>query len=79
MYTPASFAIHDVGALHDFIDAHGFGIIVGAGCDGAAQISHLPFLLDRERCCLRPRFAVRRSRIWHAQTPNGRPSMASAR
>lgn len=52
MYTPASFAIHDVGALHDFIDAHGFGIIVGAGCDGAAQISHLPFLLDRERCCL---------------------------
>lgn len=47
MYVPASFAQTDLTKLHDFIDAHSFGLLVTHATTLAA--SHLPFLLDRER------------------------------
>src|SRR3954452_8558287 len=46
MYVPPHFAEHDLGKLHDFIEAHGFGLLV-TQADGLPFASHLPFLLDR--------------------------------
>jgi transcriptional regulator len=46
MYIPAAFAETDQGKLHDFIERHGFGLLVSQ-VGGRAFGSHLPFLLDR--------------------------------
>lgn len=46
MYVPAAFAQTDLGALHDLIDAHDFGLLVSQGPDGLIA-SHLPFMLER--------------------------------
>jgi transcriptional regulator len=49
IYLPSSFAEHDLGLLHDLIEAHSFGMLVTteAGAGAAPMIAHLPFLLDR--------------------------------
>ncbi|MBN8905900.1 FMN-binding negative transcriptional regulator [bacterium] len=46
MYVPPHFAETDPHALHDFIEAHSFGLLVSQ-IDGAPFATHLPFLLDR--------------------------------
>lgn len=46
MYTPASFAENNLATIHDFIDAHSFGILVNQA--QTLHASHLPFLLDRQ-------------------------------
>ena len=46
MYVPSSFAESDPAKLFEFIDAHGFGLLVSG--DGEPFASHLPLLLDRE-------------------------------
>jgi transcriptional regulator len=46
MYTPALFAETDPSRLHDFIEQHGFGLLVSQ-VDGLPFASHLPFLLER--------------------------------
>ncbi|MBM3982428.1 MAG: FMN-binding negative transcriptional regulator [Planctomycetes bacterium] len=48
MYVPAHFAVTDRAALHDFIEAHSFGLLVSEVA-GAPFATHLPFLLERER------------------------------
>jgi transcriptional regulator len=47
MYIPSSFAETDAAKLHEFIEGHGFGILVTQGESGTVA-SHLPILLDRE-------------------------------
>jgi transcriptional regulator len=47
MYIPAAFAETDPATLHEFIDAHGFGLLVSTH-RGEPFVSHLPFLLERE-------------------------------
>ncbi len=49
IYLPASFAEHDLGVLHDLVDAYSFGMLVAPSGAGAPMIAHLPFLLDRGR------------------------------
>jgi transcriptional regulator len=47
MYIPASFAVTDHSALHDFIESHSFATLVSH--DGTAPFaSHIPLLLDRD-------------------------------
>jgi transcriptional regulator len=46
MYVPPHFAVTDPAALHDFIEAHSFGLLVSQA-GGAPFATHLPFLLDR--------------------------------
>jgi transcriptional regulator len=46
MYVPPHFAEHDLTKLHDFIEAHSFGLLVSQ-VDGLPFATHLPFLLDR--------------------------------
>jgi transcriptional regulator len=46
MYVPPHFAESDPAALHDFIEAHGFGLLVSP-VGGVPFATHLPFLLDR--------------------------------
>jgi transcriptional regulator len=46
MYVPPHFAVTDPAALHDFIEAHGFGLLVSQ-FGGGPFATHLPFLLDR--------------------------------
>lgn len=46
MYLPASFVEDDHTALHDFLDANSFGVLVTHGATGLTA-SHLPFLLER--------------------------------
>ena len=46
MYTPPSFAEHDLPTLHAFIDAHPLAALVTAG-DPGLFATHLPLLLDR--------------------------------
>ena len=46
MYIPAAFAEPDLATLHDFIEAHSFGMLV-TQVEGQPFVSHLPFLLDR--------------------------------
>ena len=46
MYIPAAFAESDLTRLHDFIEQHGFGLLVSQ-LDGAPFATHLPFLLER--------------------------------
>ncbi len=47
MYVPPHFAETDLVALHDFIEAHSFGLLVSQVGD-APFATHLPFLLDRD-------------------------------
>src|SRR5947209_17888505 len=47
MYLPAAFAQTDRTRLHDFIEAHSFGLLVSAS-GGEPFASHLPFLLERD-------------------------------
>ncbi len=49
VYLPKVFAEHDLGLLHDLIDADSFGMLVTPSADGMPMIAHLPFLLDRAR------------------------------
>ena len=46
MYRPPSFREDDLDALHDFVEARGFGLLVTAAADGP-RVDALPFLLDR--------------------------------
>ncbi len=46
MYVPPHFAEADPAVLHDFIEAHSFGLLVSQ-LGGAPFATHLPFLLDR--------------------------------
>jgi transcriptional regulator len=46
MYIPPAFVETDITALHDFIEANSFGLLVSTTPDGPFA-SHIPFLLDR--------------------------------
>lgn len=46
MYVPTTFAETDTGKLHDFIEAHSFGLLV-SGHGGEPFATHLPLLLER--------------------------------
>lgn len=46
MYLPSSFVQDDQNALHGFLEANSFGVLVTQGTVGSTA-SHLPFLLDR--------------------------------
>jgi transcriptional regulator len=46
MYVPTAFRESDQRKLHDFIEAHGFGLLVST-LDGGLHATHLPFLLER--------------------------------
>lgn len=47
MYLPKVFAETDPTRIYDFVDAHSFGALIVPGADGALEIAHLPFVLDR--------------------------------
>src|SRR5258708_4362146 len=47
MYIPTIFAETDQGKLHDFIEAHAFGLLVSSE-GGIPVATHLPFLLERD-------------------------------
>ncbi|HIF00458.1 MAG TPA: FMN-binding negative transcriptional regulator [Planctomycetes bacterium] len=46
MYTPPSFVVDDLEALHNFIQAHSFGVLTSVH-DKTPTASHLPLLLER--------------------------------
>jgi transcriptional regulator len=46
MYIPTAFEEKDRGRLHDFIEAHSFGLLVSTH-GGEPFATHLPFLLER--------------------------------
>jgi len=48
MYLPKTFRASDPEQIHAFIEAHSFGALIVAKPDGALEIAHLPFLLDRQ-------------------------------
>jgi len=68
MYSPESFRERDVVRLFDLIDAHPFGMLVVPDDDGAPEIAHVPFLLDRGAGAFgRLRFHVARANpVWRA-------------
>jgi transcriptional regulator len=47
MYVPPHFAETDPAVLHDFVEAHSFGLLVSQ-IGGEPFATHLPFLLDRD-------------------------------
>jgi transcriptional regulator len=47
MYVPTAFEEKDRGKLHDFIEAHSFGLLVSAP-GGVPFATHLPLLLERD-------------------------------
>jgi transcriptional regulator len=47
MYLPRSFRASDPEQIHAFIEAYSFGALLVPQADGALEIAHLPFLLDR--------------------------------
>ncbi|HIE97545.1 MAG: FMN-binding negative transcriptional regulator [Fuerstiella sp.] len=47
MYTPPSFVVDDLETLHNFIQAHSFGVLTSVH-DNAPVASHLPLLLERD-------------------------------
>jgi transcriptional regulator len=47
MYSPELFREHDPRRLGDLVDAHPFGTLIAQDDDGAVQIAHVPFVLDR--------------------------------
>lgn len=46
MFIPKSFEVTDTDTLHNLIEAHAFGILVGVH-DDAPYASHIPFTLER--------------------------------
>lgn len=46
MYTPPSFVVDDLETLHDFIQAHSFGVLTSVQ-NKTPVASHLPLLLER--------------------------------
>ncbi len=53
MYNPKHFSIADEDEIFAFLDANAFGQLVSTH-EGRLTVSHLPFLIDRERrrlCC----------------------------
>jgi transcriptional regulator len=62
MYLPRTFREDDRDHLHDLIAAHSFGTLIVPHEDGL-EISHLPFVLDREIGRLRTHVA-RTNPIW---------------
>src|SRR5688572_26512138 len=48
MFIPPSFAVADEATQFDFIDAHGFAVLVTAA-GGVPTATHLPLALDRGR------------------------------
>src|SRR5262245_27574059 len=66
MYTPTSFAENDRQELFALIDDYSFGMLVVPDAAGDVEISHLPFVLDRDA---RPHgrllvHVARANRIW---------------
>ena len=47
MYVPKHFAVDDLAAQHDLIDACDFGVVVSNGADGLFA-THIPLLLTRD-------------------------------
>jgi len=47
MHRPPAFAMEDLGAQHDLIEADDFGILIGTGADGPFA-THIPMLLKRD-------------------------------
>ncbi len=47
MYTPRHFAADEAAGL-DLIERNGFGTLIMQGADGRPEISHFPFVLDRD-------------------------------
>ena len=47
MYTPKHFAVDDLGAQHDLIDACDFGIVISNGTEGLFA-THIPLMLTRD-------------------------------
>jgi len=47
MYTPRHFAADEAAGL-DLIERNGFGALIMQGADGKPEISHFPFVLDRD-------------------------------
>jgi len=63
MYIPAAFEETDRARLHDFIERHGFALLVSQQ-QGTLEASHLPLLLERE--------TGRFGRLWgHMARANG--------
>ena len=66
MYTPHSFAEHDLQTLHGFIEAHPLAAVVTHSPEDGVVATHLPLVLAREagpmirNCCVR---IWRRSRV----------------
>jgi transcriptional regulator len=48
MFTPRMFHEANQERLHDLIETHSFGVLVAHGPQGGPEISHLPFILDRQ-------------------------------
>jgi transcriptional regulator len=69
MYTPKLFLETDRARLFDLIESLGFGVLIAAD-DGAVEIAHVPYVLDRERGAHGElRFHVARAnRIWKLAT-----------
>ncbi len=49
IYLPEHFRVRDREAALSFIEANSFGMLVSASAAGEAAITHLPFLVDRDR------------------------------
>ena len=47
MYIPEHFASNDMDLARALVEAHTFGTLVAGRADGALEIAHLPFVLDR--------------------------------
>jgi transcriptional regulator len=47
MYVPKHFAVDDLGAQHDLIDACDFGLVISLGPDGLFA-THIPLMLKRD-------------------------------
>lgn len=48
MYMPEAHRVDDRSQLHEFIEAHSFGILVSAADDCSLAATHLPLLLHRD-------------------------------
>jgi transcriptional regulator len=73
VHTPSLFREVDKSRLHELIDAYGFGVLVAQSQGGGLEISHLPFVLDRDVAPHgRLRFHVARANpIWRAALDGG--------
>ena len=74
MYQPSVFREQDRIRVYDLIEAHPFGALIVSGPGGELEISHLPFVLDRDagpHGRLRVHVA-RANPIWKAALSGGR-------